>query len=201
MTRRSTSQAVTVTVIASGPQAVDVFTEGSGGAGSYITIVTTNVMITVHDMQPMRTYSDVWTDMRTAAVHLPTHRVIAVENAARRMPGLVIAAHGQDRTFGLHRVARNDIAIRIGYVTWILTDTLAFRSMAGAWEHALTAGEGGFLPRTADQEPVAVSTGRTDRRRVFPAPAGPDESPVPTRMARRRWLAEGRRRDAERLGP
>lgn len=194
MTRRSASQAVTMTVIASGPQSVDVLTEGPGGAGSYIAVVTPNVMITVHDMQAMRTYSTVWTDMRAATLHLPTHRVVTIGNAARRMPGLVIAAHGQDRAFGLHRVARNDIAIRIGYVTWILTDTLAFRSMTEAWERALTAGEGDFLPLTADQKTPTNST-QTDRRRVLPAP--PMESPVPTRLVRRRWLAEGRRRDAE----
>jgi hypothetical protein len=35
----------------------------SDGYGFYITIVTTNVMITVHDMQARRTYSDVWTDI------------------------------------------------------------------------------------------------------------------------------------------
>ena len=201
MTRRSALQAVTMTVIASGPQSVDVLTEGPGGAGSYISVVTPNVMITVHDLQAMRTYSNVWTDTRAAALHLPTHRVVTVENAARRMPGLVIAAHGQDRAFGMHRVSRNDIAIRIGYVTWILTDALAFRSMTEAWECALTAGVSGFLPLTADREKPTVSTESATRRRVLPAPVAPKESPVPTRLARRRWLAEGRRRDAERPSP
>lgn len=201
MTRRSASQAVTMTVIASGPQSVDVLTEGPGGAGSYITVVTPNVMTTVHDMQAMRTYSNVWTDTRAAALHLPTHRAVTIETAARRMPGLVIAAHGLDRAFGLHRVARNDVAIRIGYVTWILTDTLAFRSMTEAWEHAAIAGEGGFLPLTADQERRTVSTSSAGSRRVFPAPMTPEEPPVPTRLARRRWLAEGRRRDADRPSP
>ena len=118
-------------------------------------------MLTLHDQQALRTYGNVWTDMRTAALHLPKHRVLTVEHSARRMPGLVIAAHGTDRTAGIHRVARNDIAIRIGYVTWILADNLAFRSMTEAWEHAQTTGER-FLP-------VSVTDNAdTNRRRIFP---------------------------------
>ena len=160
--RPSTVQTVAVTIIASGLQAVSVYTQSPGGAGSYLTVVTPNVMITVHDQQALRTYSSVWTDMRTAALHLPKHRVVTVENAARRMPGLVIAAHGKDKTVGIHHVARNDIAIRIGYLTWILTDILAFRSMTEAWEHARIAGES-FLPVSVTE------TADTNRRRIFPA--------------------------------
>jgi hypothetical protein len=159
--RRSHVQTVAVTIVASGMQAVSVYTQSPGGAGSYISVVTPNVMVTLHDQQALRTYANAWTDMRTAALHLPKHRVLTVEHSARRMPGLVIAAHGKDKTAGIHRVARNDIAIRIGYVTWILADNLAFRSMTEAWEHAQTAGER-FLP-------VSVTDNAdTNRRRIFP---------------------------------
>ena len=126
-------------------------------------MVTPNVMISVHDQQAMRTYTDAWTDMRTAALQLPRYRVLAVDHAAQRFPGLVIAAHGKDRTVGMHRLARNDIAIRIGYVTWILTDKLAFRSMAEAWEQAQIAGES-LLPSPRPGPPIPTGAGFTRRR-------------------------------------
>ena len=160
--RPSAVQTVAVTIVASGLQAVSVYTQSPGGAGSYISVVTPNVMITLNDQQAMRTYSSIWSDMRLAAQNLPKHRVVTIENAARRMPGLVIAAHGKDRTVGIHRAARNDIAIRIGYVTWIVTDGLAFRSMTEAWEHAQHTGEA-FLPKSA------TGNADTNRRRIFPS--------------------------------
>ena len=79
------------------------------------------------------------------------------------MPGLVIAAHGADRTYGVHRTDQNDIVIRIGYLTWILADNLAFRSMTEAWERAREAGEK-VLPTSA------AAKGDTNRRRVLPRP-------------------------------
>src|SRR6478672_10316511 len=87
--RPDTTQTVAVKIVASGAQSVSV--------------VTPNVMVTVHDQVAMRTYATAWTDMRTAALHLPKFRGIEVEKVAQRMPGLVIAAHGADRTFGIHR--------------------------------------------------------------------------------------------------
>jgi hypothetical protein len=154
---------VAVKIVASGAQAVSVYTQSPTGQSSYITVVTPNVMVTVHDQVAMRTCAEVWTDMRPAALHLPKFRRIEVEKVARRMPGLVIAAHGADRTCGVHRTDQNDIVIRIGYLTWILADNLAFRSMTEAWERAQEAGE-----KVLPTSPTAKTD--TNRRRVLPRP-------------------------------
>lgn len=97
------------------------------------------------------------------------------------MPGLVIVAHGADKSVGIHRVDRNDLVVRIGYVTWILADKLAFRSMTEAWESALQAGPD-YLPRhpTRTASPT-TNTATPGQRRIFPSPPVPD--PVkPTRL-------------------
>jgi hypothetical protein len=183
-------QTVAVTIIASGLQAVSVYTQTPAGDGAYISVVTPNVMITVHDQQAMRTYTDVWTDMRKAAVQLPKHRPVKVNREARRFPGLVIAAHGEDRAIGIYHLGRNDISIRIGYVTWVLTDNLAFRSMAAAWEQAQIAGES-LLPVSA------TGTGDTNRRRIYPS------TPLhnaPAAMARRFAAARPTTTDPEHRG-
>jgi hypothetical protein len=164
--RPDTTQTVAVKIVASGAQSVSVYTQTPKGQSAYITVVTPNVMVTVHDQVAMRTYATAWTDMRMAALHLPKFRGIEVEKVAQRMPGLVIAAHGADRTFGVHRTDQNDIVIRIGYLTWILADNLAFRSMTEAWERAQEAGE-----RVRPISPTA--NGDTNRRRVHPRPTIP----------------------------
>ena len=140
--RPDTTQTVAVKIVASGAQSVSVYTQTPTGQSAYITVVTPNVMVTVHDQVAMRTYATAWTDMRMAALHLPKFRGIEVEKVAQRMPGLVIAAHGADRTFGVHRTDQNDIVIRIGYLTWILADNLAFRSMTAAWKDLFSSGRG-----------------------------------------------------------
>lgn len=172
---RSTGETVGVTVVASGPQAVTVYAAGTG-PGAHIAVVTPHVMVTVHDRQALQTYSSIWSDMRSETLHLPQHRVVTIDQAAQRMPGLVIVAHGRDRAVGIRRAARNDIAIRIGYVTWILADILAFRSMTEAWEHAHDAGLT-HLPKTS-APPKVQGEHPTARQRIFPTAPSP-EVPAP----------------------
>ena len=81
--RPDTTQTVAIKIVASGAQSVSVYTQTPTGQSAYITVVTPNVMVTVHDQVAMRTYANAWTDMRTAALHLPKFRGVE----ARRWPG------------------------------------------------------------------------------------------------------------------
>ena len=80
-------QTLAATVIVSGPQLVKIDTHGTGGRGSYISLSTPNVMVTVHDTRAMQTYADIWADMK---------RPVDIEKLAHVMPGLVITAYGKD---------------------------------------------------------------------------------------------------------
>ena len=76
-------QTVAVKIVASGAQAVSVYTQSPTGQSSYITVVTANVMVTVHDQVAMRTYAEVWTDMRPAACTCRS----SAGSRSRRWPG------------------------------------------------------------------------------------------------------------------
>jgi len=104
--------------------------------GSYISLSTPHVMVTVHDTRAMQTYATIWADMKGDATFLPAQRPVDIEKLAHVMPGLVITAYGKDQTRGIYRPDRREIAIRVGYVTWIVTDNQAYDSMANAWEAA-----------------------------------------------------------------
>ena len=125
-------QTLAATVIVSGPQLVKIDTHGTGGRGSY-TVSTPHVMVTVHDL---RADADIWADMKGDATFLPAQRPVDIEKLAHVMPGLVITAYGKDQTRGIYRPDRREIAIRVGYVTWIVTDKQAYHAVANAWETA-----------------------------------------------------------------
>src|SRR5664279_2356803 len=75
-----------------------------------------------------------WADMKGDATFLPAQRPVDIETLAHVMPGLVITAYGKDQTRGIYRPVRREIAVRVGYVTWIVTDNRAYDSMANAWD-------------------------------------------------------------------
>ena len=129
-------QTLAATVIVSGPQLIKIDTHGTGGHGSYISLSTPHVMVTVHDTRAMATYATIWADMKGDATFLPAQRPVDIEKLAHVMPGLVITAYGKDQTRGVYRPDRREIAIRVGYVTWIVTDKQAYDAMANAWDTA-----------------------------------------------------------------
>lgn len=164
---RTTGETVGVTIIATGPQAVTVYVTGTG-QGAHLAVVTASVMVTVHDQAALRTYASIWSDMRADTLGLPRLRSVTIDKAGQQMPGLVVVAHGADRAVGLRRTARNDIAIRIGYVTWILADMAAFLSMTEAWEQAHRVGIT-HLPKTArPARPGPQEPDQVIRQQIFP---------------------------------
>jgi len=129
-------QTLAATVIVSGPQLVKIDTHGTGRPRLLHLGVHPHVMVTVHDIRAMATYATIWADMKGDATFLPAQRPVDIEKLAHVMPGLVITAYGKDQTRGVYRPDRREIAIRVGYVTWIVTDKQAYDAMANAWKTA-----------------------------------------------------------------
>lgn len=134
-------QTIAATVVVSGPQIVSVDSHGAGGQGSYVSVSTPDIMITVHDRRAMKVYAGVWSTFAYAATLLPQSRPALTEQRAERNPGIVVAAFGQDDARGVYRPDQRDLRIRLGYLTWVVRDMKAFADLAGQWEVARQLGE------------------------------------------------------------
>ena len=143
------TQFIAVNLLVSGDQHTRVDSHGVQGPGSYITVATPDVLLTVHDAKAVAAYAGAWTDAVGSAIYLPEHRPVLrrkVEKAARH-PGIVIAAHGGDNVETVYVPHIRQLIIRIGYVTWAVVDGAAYESMAAAWITVSKLAEVIFPPR------------------------------------------------------
>lgn len=134
-------QTIAATIVVSGPQTVTVDSHGTGGPGSYLSVATPDIMITVHDQRALAVYAGVWTTFAYAAQHLPQSRPALTERRAERNPGIIVSAFGLDDVSGVYRPDQRDVKIRLGYLTWVIRDTDAYTSLADPWHTARQLGE------------------------------------------------------------
>lgn len=126
------------------------------GEGSYITVITGVVMITLFDLAAAMTYREAWTHPVdivgllpniAAAAPRPANKPYGHRDRTHQLPtikpgpSILIQAHGTDRIkFGYDR-RENSLLVRIGAVTWTVRDHQAYTSMTNAFTRAHTLAE------------------------------------------------------------
>ena len=145
----SATQAITVKIEITGTQNVTIVSSDAG-AGSHISITTGVTMVTLHDLAAVDTYCGAWlhtVDMAgllpvtsASRVQVPASIAHEVRHPRRKMavagPSLLIRAHGHDNVGQAFDRNRRTMLVRIGTVTWTVTDRLAYDSMTTAYRKA-----------------------------------------------------------------
>ena len=126
-------QGIAATITICGEQDVAIDSHGTGGTGSYITVTTPNLMISVHTRGAARTYAQAWAEARELALRLPETRNVQIPAMAARMPGVVVRAYGRDRFACTFNPSAGELWVRVGQLTWLVLDQSAFRSVDAAW--------------------------------------------------------------------
>jgi len=154
----SATQAITVKIEITGTQNVTIVSNDAG-AGSHISITTGVTMVTLHDLAAVDTYCGAWlhtVDMAgllpitsASRVQVPASIAHEVRQPRRKMavagPSLLIRAH--DSVGQAFDRNRRTMLVRIGTVTWTVTDRLAYDSMTTAYRRAERMAQL-VLPRT-----------------------------------------------------
>jgi hypothetical protein len=142
------TQTVTVNIQVTGPQAVKV-TATDEGPGSTITVTTGLTMVNFYDGRAVEVYTGAWlhpvdiigglpaaadpklhTPHLTWATRKPSDKIIASG------PSILIGATGTDYANHVYDSALRALRVRIGNVTWLVTDRLAYDAMASAYRTA-----------------------------------------------------------------
>lgn len=156
----SATQAITVKIEITGTQNVRIVSSDVG-AGSHISITTGVTMVTLQDLAAVDTYCGAWlhpVDMASllpvtsaSRVQVPASIAHEVRQPGRKMavagPSLLIRAYGQDSVGLAFDRSRRAMLVRIGTVTWTVTDRLAYDSMTTAYRKAERMAQL-VLPRT-----------------------------------------------------
>ena len=144
----SATQTVTVKIELNGRQKVTIV-GSDAGAGSHISVTTGLTMVTLYNMAAVESYYGAWVHPVDIAQMLPTESPARLVQRGAPMesqpskrrttvqgPGLVVGAHGRDDV--KHMFDRNlpALVVRIGIVTWVVTDRPAYDSMAAAYGKA-----------------------------------------------------------------
>ncbi len=142
------TQTVTVNIQVSGPQAAKV-TATDEGPGSTITVTTGLSMVNFYDGRAVEVYTGAWLHPVDIAGMLPTaadpklqapHLTWATRKPSDKItasgPSILIGATGTDHANHVYDRSRRALRVRIGNVTWLVTDRLAYDAMASAYRKA-----------------------------------------------------------------
>ena len=133
---RTTEQHVTATVALAGRQHTQISTsgDGRGGAGSYIQIAWTAVLITCYDKAAVATYARLWNESAAAiyARRLPIERtpIEPLEGASRVT--VAVTAHSRHRAELTPLPDR--LQVQIGSVRWDVLDQAAYAQQVDLWD-------------------------------------------------------------------
>jgi hypothetical protein len=144
----SATQTVTVKIELSGRQKVTIV-GSDAGAGSHISVTTGLTMVTLYNMAAVESYYGAWVHPVDIAQMLPAEASTRLVQRGAPMespqskrrttvegPSLLIGAHGRDDAKHLFDRNLPALLVRIGTVTWVVTDRLAYDSMAAAYRKA-----------------------------------------------------------------
>ncbi len=145
----SATQAITVQIEITGTQNVTIVSSDAG-AGSHISITPGATMVTLHDLGAVDTYCGAWlhtVDMAgllpatsASRVQVPASIAHEVRQPRRKMAvagtSLLIRAHGHDNVGQAFDRNRRTMLVRIGTISWTVTDRLAYDSMTTAYRKA-----------------------------------------------------------------
>ena len=147
------SQHITASITITGQQHIAI-SSYDRGAGSYISVVTGLVMVTMFDLSAAATYTGAWLapHMLDFAQLLPSDgstewrnqrdaESIRPVSTAATGPALSVRAHGVDEVKRNFDRKREVMLVKIGDVVWTVTDVQAYRSMVEAYGRVATLAE------------------------------------------------------------
>lgn len=140
------AQHIAATIILVGAQDVAVNAHGTG-RGGHVSLTTPDTMITLHNLRAVRRYAEAWTDAVGSALYLPATRPVTVERLSLSQPGVVVVAGEGDDIRSTYEPQRRELRIRIGCLTWIVVDRLAYDHMVGGWRQVQSLAEVVLPPR------------------------------------------------------
>ena len=143
------TQSIFVSIHITGDQHVQVDSHGGRGLGSNIAVLADHIAVYVYDVRALGTYADAWTEGGYIANHCLPEQADPLPNHQPYAPGVILRAHGRDEVTHTYDPFREQMALRIGQMRWLIHDRQAYRSMTDAWQHA--KGIGGVVLATPER--------------------------------------------------
>jgi len=157
------TQHITASITISGQQDIAI-TSHDRGTGSYISVITGLVMVTMFDIAAARTYTGAWLapHILDFAQLLPSDGTTQWRNqrdaesvrlipTAADGPALSVEAHGSDDVKRNFARDRQVMLVKVGGILWTVADVEAYRSMTEAYTRVAQLAE--VVLRTAKPPP------------------------------------------------